>query len=174
MSTRCNVAIVGGEIKVMVYRHCDGWPTELGYDLDRIVKWLKEERIPVHPASVASWLILLGIDHRNFRAIGRNKETLVIEPSRFSVPDSEISPGLYRITHCIHTDIDYFYVVDTSNKCWRGYGSSSYRNEGRPGFHEILAWHKVRLNKGAPHPEGNSFSSETAKEFQDRIYDDFD
>ena len=146
MSTRCNVAIVAGGYKVMVYRHCDGVPTNLKYDLDRIVKWLREERIPEHPGAVASWLIFLGIDGMRFRKFTRNKETYEIEPNRpnrFSVPDSETSPGLYRITRDIHGDIDFFYVVDTLNKCWRGYGHRSFRKRNRATFDEILLWHNI-------------------------------
>ncbi len=175
MSTRCNVAIVGGEIKVMVYRHCDGWPTNLRYDLDRIVKWLKEERIPENPGSIASWLIFLGIDHMNFGTYTRNNETFEVEPkmpTRFSRPYPGTNPGLYEVTSGIHGDIDFFYVVDTLNKCWRGYGRRSFRKRGRATFDEILLWHSICRNKGAPHPDGDSFSSKTAQEFEDKILGD--
>ncbi len=172
MSTRCNVAIVGGGYEVLLYRHCDGRPVNMKRDLDRIVIWLKEERVPQHPAAVAAWLILLGIDGNfyGFEVIDRNKETNEIEPSRFSELDPIISPSLYLITNSIHGDIDFFYVVDTENKCWRGYGCPSFGVGGRAGFAEVRSWHNVRFNKGAPHPDGSGFSSKTAEEYQDKVF----
>ena len=171
MSTRCNVAIVHGNYQIMLYRHCDGWPENLKYDLDRIVSWLKEKRIPEHPSAVASWLILLGTDgfFGSSGRIARNKETGDIEPGDSVSQDSELSPGLYRFTTGIHGDIDFFYVVDAKNVCWRGYGPDVCPGGGRSDFDAILSWHNVSFNKGAPYPEGVGFSSETAQEFQDNF-----
>ena len=173
MSTRCNVAVVGGGYEVLLYRHCDGLPVNMKWDLDQIVIWLKEERIPQHPAAVASWLILLGIDCNlfSFKVIDRNKETNKIEPSIYSQQDPTISPSLYLITDTIHSDIDFFYAVDTEHKCWRGYGCLRYGvDDGRAGFLEARSWHNVRFNKGAPHPDGSGFSSKTAEEYQDKVF----
>lgn len=33
MSTRCNIIIKKGEDKVLLYRHCDGYPSATGRDL---------------------------------------------------------------------------------------------------------------------------------------------
>lgn len=36
MATRCNIIIKRGEQKILIYRHCDGYPSETGRDLLKI------------------------------------------------------------------------------------------------------------------------------------------
>ncbi len=177
MSERCNVAIVAGTYELMLYRHFDGVPVNLKYHLDTIVKWLKEERIPQHPGAVGSWLMLLEMDiNKPYSGVRLTSSSwgYALEPSKEGDTDYRCSPSRYVPTPQIHGDITFFYVVDTLNKCWQGYKTHFYVQEGNPTPEEILAWHKIKSSKGTPHPDGDSFSSKTAQKFHDEYFEGCD
>lgn len=85
MSTRANIVILYGSSKVYLYRHCDGYPAELGADLAR-----------------------------NLASAGHsaNKFVRSLVEARYEKAsyETEAKP-IYELTTEVHGDIEYLYLV---------------------------------------------------------------
>lgn len=91
MGTRCNIKVIFGSTKVMLYRHWDGYPAETGADLAK--------RLMALPASLASPTIFL-------------RELLDATYEKQSYESA--ARQMYEVTDEVHGDIDWAYVVKFS------------------------------------------------------------
>ena len=94
MSTRAHIRIVNGDEQAMLYRHCDGHPSDLGRSilkyLNRIKDWNIEKIKQKLLTNLKYW------DRKSLR---------------------------HRIeeTDCLHGDEEYVYVIDVLSKTLRCY-----------------------------------------------------
>ncbi len=101
MSTRANIIVkdVNGD-ELIFYRHSDGYPEGALSTLEKFLGYVKDNRIRDNVGQAAGWLIVLGRDEYHGDGLdGMGWKVGSIEP-----------------TTCLHSDIDYLYVVDLGKK----------------------------------------------------------
>jgi len=92
MSTRTNVILQNDDCKVILYRHCDGYPEETGVDIYKKVKD--------------------AVDGGKYSAYGALLESFLAERYKAEESISGKEKAVYEITDSIHGDIDHLYKVE--------------------------------------------------------------
>lgn len=135
MSTRANVIIKDGNDKLFFYKHSDGYPDGMLEQLNLFIKWVKEKKIRDNVQQAAGWLIIIGaleyntipscdFDEPNYLGgIGYGKIDTIQEPKDWKC-------GSFEPTTCIHSDIDYLYIIDLVHKTVKCYEEWTEEGEG--------------------------------------------
>ena len=96
MSTRCQIQVEGES--VLLYKHCDGYPTGVLPTLEDVVTWFKEER---------------GFFDGSYLLARIGQRFMNDSDNVGSDPDRRISALGYGYDTEIHGDIEYLYTVHT-------------------------------------------------------------
>ena len=131
MSTRAQILVtdehsIGRNEGILFYRHSDGYPEGVKASLERFVGMVGVA-IRDNCEQAAGWLTIIG--HEEYADSRKNYPTI-----------SAWKVGAYEPAVCIHGDIEWFYVVNVSDKTITAYEVKNEseiadflkRTDGRP------------------------------------------
>ena len=98
MSTRAQIVIKDAHDSLIFYRHSDGYPDGTMPTLERFLEHVKAGEIRDNVGQAAGWLILIGAE-----------EYL---DNTWPGSGMEWKAGAYEPATCLHSDIEYLYVID--------------------------------------------------------------
>lgn len=105
MSTRACVVVKDDHDHLVFYRHSDGYPRGVFPTLSAFIESLKKGCIRDNVTQSAGWLIHLGSIEYNTFGLPKSKEN-----------SRGWKVGAYEPTPDIHSDIEYLYVIDLSQR----------------------------------------------------------
>lgn len=127
MSTRCNIIIKDRRDKIILYHHHDGYPSGVGSDLKKYLAKFQDWQIRQH----GLWEI----------------------PNDLVKNKAGLNDDEYEVSPCLHTDIDYCYVINCVTgdlRCYTCWNLEYNNNNGK------YTWDKVFLRENLreiPDPE---------------------
>ena len=112
MSTRATIIIKDSSETLYFYRHSDGYPETTGNDLKEFCKEYDFDsgRFRNNPAQSAGWLIVHGYYKMREDLERLATEWAPLHLGRDSGYDWKV--GYYEPTDCIHSDVEFIYVID--------------------------------------------------------------
>lgn len=126
MSTRCNIVLRFGKSVVYIYRHCDGYPAEVGGHLVEVIR-----ASVAHPSG--GWYSAAGV---------AGKVLAALLGARYEKASYEDAPrAIYELTSDYHGDIEHAYEVKVPDSWASGPAKVKVRHAARPShFPPVDEW----------------------------------
>lgn len=149
MSTRCNVIVnESGEYfnhytkktvkyseSLCFYRHSDGYPESIKPILDKLMSWVKTDKIRDNISQFSGWLTVLGAveycsipKHEVTNHIGLDGKTVFYKTVKIEdIEDpKDWKASSFEPATNMSNDIEYIYVIDLKNKSYKVWKASEY------------------------------------------------